>query len=33
MRPRYIASSALNLQWTAERNPEINLADIKTTTV
>jgi peptide chain release factor 3 len=29
----YLASSAFNLQWTAERNPEIKLVDIKTTTV
>jgi peptide chain release factor 3 len=29
----YLASSAFNLSWTAERNPEIKLADIKTTTV
>jgi peptide chain release factor 3 len=29
----YLASSAFNLQWTAERNPEIKFVDIKTTTV
>jgi len=29
----YLASSAFNLQWTAERNPEIRFVDIKTTTV
>jgi peptide chain release factor 3 len=29
----YLASSAFNLQWTAERNPEIKLVDIKTTTM
>ena len=29
----YLASSAFNLSWTAERNPEIKFVDIKTTTV
>jgi len=29
----FLASSAFNLQWTAERNPEIKFVDIKTTTV
>jgi peptide chain release factor 3 len=29
----YLASSAFNLQWTADRNPEIKFVDIKTTTV
>jgi peptide chain release factor 3 len=29
----YLASSAFNLQWTAERNPKIRFVDIKTTTV
>ncbi len=29
----YLASSAFNLSWTAERNPEVKLVDIKTTTV
>ena len=29
----YLASSAFNLQWTAERNPDIKFVDIKTTTV
>ncbi len=29
----YLASSAFNLQWTAERNAEIKFVDIKTTTV
>jgi peptide chain release factor 3 len=29
----YLASSAFNLQWTAERNPEIKFVDVKTTTV
>jgi peptide chain release factor 3 len=29
----YLASSAFNLQWTAERNPEVKFVDIKTTTV
>jgi peptide chain release factor 3 len=29
----YLASSAFNLQWTAERSPEIKFVDIKTTTV
>jgi peptide chain release factor 3 len=28
----FLASSAFNLQWTAERNPEIRFIDIKTTT-
>jgi peptide chain release factor 3 len=28
----FLASSAFNLQWTAERNPEIKFIDIKTTT-
>jgi peptide chain release factor 3 len=28
----FLASSAFNLQWTAERNPEIRFVDIKTTT-
>jgi peptide chain release factor 3 len=27
----FLASSAFNLQWTAERNPEIRFIDIKTT--
>jgi peptide chain release factor 3 len=29
----YLASSAFNLQWTAERNPDIKFVDIKTTAV
>jgi peptide chain release factor 3 len=29
----YLASSAFNLQWTAEKNPEVKFVDIKTTTV
>src|SRR5262245_35614439 len=29
----YLASSTFNLQWTAERNPDIKFVDIKTTTV
>jgi len=29
----YLASSVFNLQWAAERNPEIRFVDIKTTTV
>jgi peptide chain release factor 3 len=29
----FLASSAFNLSWTAERNPEIRFVDIKTTTV
>jgi peptide chain release factor 3 len=29
----FLAASAFNLQWTAERNPEIKFVDIKTTTV
>jgi peptide chain release factor 3 len=29
----FLASSSFNLQWTAERNPEIKFVDIKTTTV
>jgi peptide chain release factor 3 len=29
----YLAPSTFNLQWTAERNPEIKFVDIKTTTV
>ena len=29
----YLASSAFNLTWTAERNPDIKFVDIKTTTV
>jgi peptide chain release factor 3 len=29
----FLASSAFNLSWTAERNPEIKFVDIKTTTV
>ncbi len=29
----YLASSAFNLSWTAERNPEVKFVDIKTTTV
>jgi peptide chain release factor 3 len=28
----FLASSAFNLQWTAERNPDIKFVDIKTTT-
>jgi peptide subunit release factor RF-3 len=29
----YLAASAFNLQWTAERNPEIKFVGVKTTTV
>jgi peptide chain release factor 3 len=29
----FLASSAFNLQWTADRNPDITFVDIKTTTV
>jgi peptide chain release factor 3 len=29
----YLASSTFNLSWTAERNPDIEFVDIKTTTV
>jgi peptide chain release factor 3 len=29
----FLATSAFNLSWVAERNPEIKFVDIKTTTV
>ncbi len=29
----FLATSAFNLSWTADRNPEIKFVDIKTTTV
>jgi hypothetical protein len=29
----FLATSAFNLSWTADRNPEIKFIDIKTTTV
>jgi len=28
----FLATSAFNLSWTADRNPEIKFVDIKTTT-
>jgi peptide chain release factor 3 len=29
----FLAASAFNLSWTAERNPDIRFVDVKTTTV